>query len=273
MARTVKDAAILLGLLSGVDEDDAVTKNSTLRKFVDYTEFLDKNGLKGKRIGINKSYLKKHEGVDDLIHEALEKMKNAGAEIIQIEPLSTDKTVDDAEVTVLCFELKDGLNHYLSKANSRLKSLKEIIEFNKQNKAKAMPYFKQEYFEISEAKGDLKSPEYIAALEKTFIGSRRAIDSTLKKYNLDAICELVFGPANCIDVVNGDYGIYYNSGAAAMAGYPHITVPAGLVFGLPVGINFFGTDYSEPTLLSIGYAYEQASKKRRMPEFKNTFII
>lgn len=273
MTRTVKDAAILLGLLCGVDEEDVVTKQSATKSHVDYTKFLDENGLKGKRIGVDNSYLKRHQGVDYLMHEALAKMKNAGAEIIQIETLIADKTVDSAELTVMCFEFKDGLNQYLSKANSRLKSLKEIIEFNKQNEAKAMPYFKQEYFEMSETKGDLKSKEYIAALEKTFIGSQKAIDSAMKKYNLDAICEPVCGPAHCIDVVNGDYGVFYTSGVAAMAGYPHITVPAGLVFELPVGVAFFGTAYSEPTLLSIGYAYEQASKKRTRPEFKKTFAI
>ena len=273
MTRTVKDAAILLGLLCGVDEDDAVTKQSATKSHVDYTKFLDENGLKGKRIGVDNSYLKRHPGVDDLMQEALEKIKSAGAEIIQMEPLISDKTVGSAELTVLCFEFKDGLNKYLSKSNSKLKSLKEIIAYNRENTEKAMPYFKQELFEMSEAKGDLKSKEYIAALEKTFIGSQKAIDSTMKKYNLDAICELVSCPANCIDVVNGDYGVYYTSGVAAMAGYPHITVPAGLVFELPVGIAFFGTAYSEPTLLSIGYAYEQASKKRTMPEFKKTFVI
>jgi len=273
MTRTVKDAAILLGVLCGVDEKDTLTKNSIGKNYSDYTKFLDANGLKGKRIGIDKSYMKKHEGVDDLVNMALKEMKKAGAEIVEIEPLLTDTTIGDAELAVLCFEFKDGLNHYLSESNSKLRSLKEIIEFNQQNETKSMPFFKQEIFEMSETKGNLKSQEYLIALEKTFTGSQSAIDASLKKYNLDAICELVAGPANCIDMVNGDYGIYYNSGVAAMAGYPHITVPAGMVFGLPVGLNFFGTAYSESTLISIGYAFEQASMKRAKPDFKNTFII
>jgi amidase len=273
MTRTVKDAAILLGVLCGVDEKDTLTKNSIGKNYSDYTKFLDANGLKGKRIGIDKSYMKKHEGVDDLVNMALKEMKKAGAEIVEIEPLLTDTTIGDAELAVLCFEFKDGLNPYLSESNSKLRSLKEIIEFNQQNETKSMPFFKQEIFEMSETKGNLKSQEYLTALKKTFTGSQSAIDASLKKYNLDAICELVAGPANCIDMVNGDYGIFYNSGVAAMAGYPHITVPAGMVFGLPVGLNFFGTAYSESTLISIGYAFEQASMKRAKPDFKNTFII
>jgi len=273
MTRTVKDAAILLGVLCGVDEKDRPTKNSIGKSHSDYTKFLDANGLKAKRIGIDKSYMRKHEGVDNLVNMALEEMKKAGAEIVEIDPLLTDNTIGDAELAVLCFELKDGLNQYLSESNSKLRSLKELIEFNQQNETKTMPFFKQELFEMSEAKRDLRSQEYLTALEKTFTGSKSAIDASLKRYNLDAICELVAGPAHCIDVVNGADGIYYSSGVAAMAGYPHITVPAGMVFGLPVGLNFFGTAYSESALISIGYAFEQAAKKRAKPDFKKTFII
>ena len=273
MTRTVKDAAILLGLLCGVDENDSATKNSTTKNYEDYTRFLDTNGLKGKRIGIDTSYLKKHEGVDALISETLEKIKSLGAEIVELEPLMSDTTINDSELAVLCFELKDGLNHYLSQTNSAFRSLKDIIEFNKKNEAKVMPYFKQEYFEMSEAKGDLKSSEYLLAVEKTFTGSRKIIDAALQRNKLDAICEPVIGPANCIDEVNGDYGVYYSSGIAAMAGYPHITVPSGMVYDLPVGLNFLGTAFSEPTLISIGYSFEQATMKRVKPAFKKTFII
>jgi len=284
MARSVKDAAILLGALCGVDDDDSVTKESSGKSFHDYTQFLDANGLKGKRIGIDKSFLKKHEGFDVLINEALENMKGAGATIVEIEPLMNEKKDDssssllskiaDAEMAVLCFEFKDGLNRYLSKANAKVKSLKEVIEFNKQHEEKAMPYFKQELFEMTEAKGDLKSADYLAAIEKTNSGSRIAIDAAIMKNNLDAICGPVIGPANCIDEINGDYGVYYGAHeAAAMAGYPHITVPAGMVFGLPVGINFFSTAYSEAKLIAIGYAYEAASKQRKIPAFKSIFSI
>lgn len=273
MTRTVTDAAILLGALCGTDSNDSITKESFGKNFSDYTKFLNKDGLKGKRIGIDKSYLKKHESVDIVINEALEQMKIAGAIIIEIEPVYADEKVDAAAMDVLCFEFKDGLNKYLSKSNSKLKTLKEIIAFNKENENIAMPFFKQEILEMAQAKEDLNSKKYKEALKKTFTGSCNAIDAALKKYNLDAICGPVAGPAYCIDKILGDYGVFYGGYSfAAMAGYPHITIPAGMIFDLPIGINFFGTAYSEPTLISIGYAYEQVSMKRRKPLFFKTLF-
>lgn len=273
MTRTVTDAAILLGALCGIDDKDTITRNSLGKSFSDYTKFLDKDGLKGKRIGIDKSFLKKHESVDAIINDALEQMKTAGAIIIEIEPIYPDEKVDAAAMNVLCFEFKEGLNNYLSQSNSKLKSLKDIIEFNKENENKAMPFFKQEILEMAQAKEDLNSKQYKDAFKRTFTGSRNAIDAALKKNNLDAICGPVVGPAYCIDKILGDYGVFYGGYSfAAMAGYPHITIPAGMVFDLPIGINFFGTAYSEPTLISIGYAYEQVSLKRKKPSFIKTLV-
>lgn len=273
MTRTVTDAAILLGALCGIDNKDAITRSSLGKSFSDYTKFLIKDGLKGKRIGIDKTYLKKHESVDVVINEAIEMMKIAGAIIVEIESIYPDPKVDAAAMDVLCFEFKEGLNKYLSQSNSKLKTLKEIIEFNKENETKAMPFFKQEILEMAQAKDELNSKQYTDALKRTFKGSQNAIDVALKKYNLDAICGPVAGPAYCIDKILGDYGVFYGGYSfAAMAGYPHITVPAGMIFDLPIGINFFGTAYSEPTLISIGYAYEQVSLKRKKPRFLKTQV-
>lgn len=268
MARTVKDAAILLGALTAEDPSDAVTLQAKGKSHTDYTPFLDTKGLNGKRIGVEKSMLKKHESVDKLLAEALETMKSLGATIVEIDFVKKLQGVYPSEFTVLQYEFKDGVNRYLANANAKVKSLADVIEFNKASEAKAMPFFKQDILESSVQKGGLEEEEYKDALAKIMAISRGALDSTMKEHQLNAICGPTTGPAWCTDHINGDfftgYAIY---SSAAIAGYPHITVPMGLVFDLPVGISFLGRPYQEPELIAISYAYEQASKKRIAPKF------
>ena len=268
LARTVTDAAVLLGIIAAVDSNDKVTEESK-DKAKDYTKFLDKNGLKGKRIGVEKTFLKKHEGVDNLLHKALEQIKSQGAEIVEIEFMKFNDT-DGAETDVLEFEFKDGLNKYLITSNSKVKSLEELIAFNKKNEAKAMPDFKQETLESSQKRGDLTDKDYLAALEK-ILNVRKLIDNELEKNKLDALCGPATGPSWCIDPVNGDFWTGYAAyGPAALAGYPSVTVPMGSFKEIPIGLSFLGKAYDESGLISIAYAYEQASKNRVKPGFKAT---
>ncbi len=271
MARTVRDAAILLSALTGVDPADAVTKESTGKIQPDYTKFLDANGLQGKRIGIEKSFLKGHEGIDQLLQKALEQLKAKGATIVEVEIMNKINELSATEFKVLQYEFKDGVNKYLASHNAPVKSLKEVIEFNKKNADKAMPYFKQEILETSEALGDLNSKEYKDALQKNLTTARNAINTIMKENKLDAISGPTYGPSWCIDLVNGDsFSGYGLSTPAAISGYPHITVPMGMVYGLPIGLSFFGGAYTEPQLISIAYAYEQASNNRVAPTFQKT---
>lgn len=269
MARTVKDAAILLGALTGIDPDDAITKESEGKSKTDYTAQLDANGLKGKRLGVESSFLKGNEGIVALYKEAIEALKKQGAEIVEIELVKKVNAAvgNTAEFAVLQYEFKDGLNAYLSKSNAPVKSLEAVMAFNKQNEAKAMPFFKQEILELSQARGGLDSKEYLDALKKT-TGTRAVLNGLLKEHKLDALVSVTNGLACCIDLINGDYDTGFStSSPAAMAGYPHITVPMGAVHHLPIGLSFFGAAYTEPQLISMAYAYEQATKKRTAPGF------
>lgn len=268
MARTVKDAAILLSALTGIDERDSATLQSKDKIKTDYTQFLDSNGLRGKKIGIEKSFLKGHEAVVALYKNSISLLKEKGAEIIEIELV---KLLDDpghAEFKVLQYEFKDGLNKYLATATAKVKSLSEVIAFNKQNEDKSMPYFKQETLESSDAMKGLDNKNYLDALDKSFNGARKIIDELIKQYQLDAIAGVTNGLACCIDLANGDYDTGFSfSTPAARSGYPHITVPMGFVNELPVGLSFFGSAYAEPALISVAYAFEQATKSRRPPKF------
>jgi amidase len=267
MARTVRDAAILLGTLTGVDEKDPVTRKSAGRSFTDYTRFLLPDGLKGKRIGVEKAYLKGHEGVVGLYEEAIGLLKQQGAEIVEVELMKHINELGKDEVVVFQYEFKDGLNRYLAVAGAAAKSLADVIAFNTKNEAKAMPFFKQEILLSSERRLSLDSKEYTDALRKT-TGARKMIDDLMARNKLDAISATTNGVACCIDLINGDYdtGFYFSS-PAAMAGYPHITVPMGMVQGLPIGLSFMAGAYQEGSLLSLAYSYEQASKKRTAPVF------
>ncbi|GAB4012036.1 amidase [Spirosoma migulaei] len=272
MARTVTDAAILLGAIVGVDPDDAVTNESRGKSVTDYTQFLKTASLSGKRIGIEKSFLKGHEGVVGLYKEAIDVLKKQGATVLEVEVMKALQETGGAEFTVLQYEFKDGVNRYLSKANASVKTLADVIAFNQKNAAKAMPFFQQETLESSEAKGDLSSKEYTEALAKTR-SWRQRIDKLMATHKLDAIGGTSIGFAGCIDLINGDYDTgFYFCPPAAMAGYPHLTIPMGTVHGLPVGFSLIAGAYQEGALLAMGYAYEQASKKRERPGFTPSLI-
>ena len=265
MARTVKDAALLLTALAGVDPEDAVTKESQHVTGINYAADLDAGGLKGKKIGIEKAALTGHEGVVALFQDAIAVLKAQGATVVEIELQKLLTDINTIEGTILQYEFKDGVNRYLSTANAPVKTLSGVIAFNKQNEKRAMPYFKQETLEHSDARGGLDTPEYTEALKK-LLTARTIIDDLLKQNGLDAIAAPTSGPACLIDLVAGDYRTGSSfSGPAAIAGYPHITVPMGLVLGLPVGLSFMGTRYTEQDLIKMAYSYEQASQKRSAP--------
>jgi len=273
MARTVRDVAILLGAMTGIDSADDATKQSEGYAHPDYTKFLDINGLRGKRIGVEKKMQGNNQYMHALQQKAVDLMKQQGAEIVEIEYLDKINKVGDVEFQLLQYEFKDGLNKYLSTANAKMKTLKDVIAFNKQNENKAMPYFKQELLEDSDKKNGLESKEYKETYRKSHIESRKMIDEVISKNKLDAICGLTMGPACSIDVVYGDrWGNVFLTLPAAVTGYPHISVPCGLVYDLPVGLSFFGPAYSEPALITIAYGYEQASKNRVLPKFKKAFL-
>jgi amidase len=272
MARTVEDAAILLGVLSWIDDKDLITNESKGKSFKDYTQFLDLNALKGKRIGVEKKPQGNNQFINALLDNAVNLLKQKGATIIEIDYIDKINALGDAEFEVLQYEFKDGLNHYLSTANAKVKSLKDVIDFNLANEDKAMPFFKQEILETSNLKSGLDDKKYSDALNKSHNGSKNILDSVFLEHKLDAICGITMGPACSIDLIYGDRWGYSLTTPAAASGYPHITVPGGKVYDLPVGISFFGTSYSEPKLIGIAYAYEQASKNRVKPEFKKSFL-
>jgi amidase len=269
--RTVKDAVLLLNALVGADSNDAVTAESVGKAKTDYSQFLDANALRGKRIGVEKTFLKHHESIDALLQEALQQIKNAGAAIVEVEFIDQYNKLGAAEFQVLKYEFKEGVDKYLSTANAKVKSLQDVINYNKQNEAKAMPYFKQETLDSSQKLGGLDSKEYITAVTKS-TGIRKFLDDLMQKNNLNALCGPATGASWCVDFVNGDYSTGYGAyGPAAIAGYPSITVPMGTINQLPIGLSFISTAYGEPNLIAIGYAYEQLSKKRTKPAFKPTY--
>ncbi len=269
MARTVTDAAILLGALAGVDSRDAATSASASHTHRDYTTFLDANGLKGARIGIpRKSYFGYSVATDAIVNQAIAVMRAAGATII--DPIDLGGG-GNGEGVVLSYEFKTDINAYLASlgAASPMKTLADLIAFNAAHRSEEMPYFGQEIFETSQARGPLTDKKYRDALASGHRRSRaQGIDAAVAKYRLDAIVAPTQEPPGLIDLVNGDSG---GGGSAtslpAVAGYPHITVPAGYSFGLPVGLSFFGPAWSEPTLIKLAYAFEQKTRVRRPPRF------
>ena len=268
MARSVRDAATLLGVLAGVDPRDSATADSKGRAEADYTKFLDPDGLQGARIGVARKYFGAHERTDELMDKLLQEMKQHGAVIVDPADLESHGKFDSSELTVLMYELKADLNAYLAGRPGAPQSLQEIIAFNERNKDREMPYFGQDLFLRAASMGPLTSKEYLDALEANHRLTRQeGIDALMDRYHLDAIAAPTAGPAWINDYATGDHSVGGSSNAAAVAGYPDIAVPAGLVFGLPVGISFFGRAWSEPTLLKIAYGFEQTIKARKPPQF------
>ncbi|MDZ4708689.1 MAG: amidase [Saprospiraceae bacterium] len=272
LARTVTDTAILLAAMIGMDSRDEKTKESEGHGLSDYSSFLDINGLKGKRLGVEK---KKYENqfLNRLLQQAVDLLKTQGAEIIELDYLDKLNALGDAEFEVMKYEFKYGINKYLSTANTSMKSLTDLIAYNKQNEDRVMPSFKQENFDASENTSGLEDKAYQQALEKSHMGAQRIIDETIKENKLDAFIGLTMGPACSIDTIYGDrWGNVFLTSPAAMSGYPHISVPAGKVYDLPVGLSFYASAYKEGELIRLAYAYEQASKHRTKPEFKKAFL-
>lgn len=276
MARNVRDAAILLGALAWVDDADPATRGSAGRVSRDYTRFLDANGLEGARIGVFRSAFGFDPNVDSVIEDALGAMADAGAIIIDPVESSALSEVGDPEFEVLLYEFKDGLNRYLeqAKAPSGVRTLEDLIRFNEQNRDREMPFFAQEIFEMAQAKGPLTDKAYRDALARCGRLSRtEGIDRMMREHSLDAIVAPTNGPAWRIDLACGDHYGGGSSTPAAVAGYPNITVPAGFVHDLPIGISFFGRAWSEGALLRIAYAFEQCTHARRPPQFKQSLDL
>jgi len=270
MCRTVRDAAILLGALTGVDADDAATAASAGKSQTDYAQYCDPNGLKGARIGVARKYFGFSDAVDALMGQALDQMKKQGATLVDPADIETLGKFDDSEFMIFLYELKADLNAYLSRLQpgSPVRTLQDIIEFNERNRQKEMPYFGQDIFTKSEAKGALTEKEYTDALAKNHqLARTEGIDALMDKHQLDAIVAPTGGPAWLTDLITGDHFGGGSSNAAAVAGYPNINVTAGFILGLPVGISFFGRAWSEPTLIKIAYSFEQGSKARQAPKF------
>ena len=273
MARSVTDAALLLGAIAGVDRDDPATAASRAPEGCDYTKFLDAKGLAGARIGVVRKLFGFHDAVDKLMNGAIEEMKRQGGVIVDPADIETLDQMGDAELQVLLYELKADLNAYLVQLtpDAPVHSLQEIIEFNERHREKEMPYFGQDLFIKAQAKGSLFRKEYLDAREKCKTLMRaEGIDAVMDKFKLDALVAPTGGPACLIDLVDGDHDLGGSSTPAAVAGYPNINVPVGFVFGLPVGISFFGRAWSEPTLIKLAYSFEQATKHRRPPRFLPT---
>ena len=270
MCRTVRDAAILLGALTGADPDDAATAASAGKSQTDYAQYCDANGLKGARIGVARKYFGFSDLVDAQMAQALDVMKNQGATLVDPADIETLGKFDDSELLVFLYELKADLNAYLAGLGpgAPVHTLKDIIDFNDRNHQKEMPYFGQDMFLKAQAKGPLTEKEYLDAVAKNHQLARTdGIDAIMDKHKLDALVAPTGGPAWLTDLVNGDHSAGGSSNAAAVAGYPNINVTAGFIFGLPVGMSFFGRAWSEPTLIKLAYAFEQATNARQAPRF------
>jgi amidase len=270
MCRTVRDAAILLSAMAGLDPEDGATSASKGHVPSDYTQCCEPNGLRGARIGVVRKYFGFSDLVDLLMEPVLDLLKKQGAALVDPVEIDSMGKFGDFEFTVLLYEFKADLNAYLARLgpSAPVHNLKEVIDFNDHNREKEMPYFGQDTFIKAEAKGPLTDKEYIEAIEKCARLTRNeGIDAVMDKLKLDALIAPTGGPAWITDLLNGDNGAGGSSSLAAVAGYPSITLPAGFLFGLPVGISFFGRAWSEPTLIKLAYSFEQVSNVRKAPSF------
>jgi amidase len=278
MARTVTDAAILLGAMTGADAQDPSARGSKKRSFSNYTRFLDREGLKGARIGVARNMAGTNPRVLKIFEHCIEIMKHLGAVIVDPADVPNFDKFDKTEREVLHYEFKADLNKYLKSLNgtARVRSLEDVIKFNEENRDRVMPYFGHEHMLIAQEKESLRSKKYRDALAKNLRFTRKeGIDAALRKHKLDALIVPSGGPAWLIDLVDGDSNNWdvESTSPAAVAGYPHITVPAGYIFGLPVGISFFASAWQEPALIKFAYAFEQASQFRRQPRYLPTAVL
>lgn len=275
MARTVADAALLLGAMTGVDAGDPATRPSRKRGLSNYSKFLDRDGLKGARIGVARKMAGTNPRVLKIFETCIEAMKQLGAVVIDPVDVKHFDKFSVSEMEVLHYEFKADLNLYLKSLDGSVQvhSMEDVIRFNEENNDKVMPYFGQEHMTMAQERGSLKDRRYKVALAKNLrLARKQGIDATIRKYKLDAIIVPSGGPAWVIDLANGDAPNWdmESTSPAAVAGYPHITVPAGYVFGLPIGVSFFSTAWQEPTLIKLAYAFEQATQFRRQPRFLPT---
>ena len=273
MARTVADAAALLSVIAGEDGRDVATSGGAGQRVADYTSFLDAKALSGARIGVARNMSGFHPQVDAAFEQAIVALRAAGAVIVDPADVPTVNKTDDAESDVLSYEFKDGINAYLASRGSttRMKSLADVIAFNRENASREMPWFAQEQFEKAQMKGPLSDAKYREALVTCQRLSRtEGIDVALAAHNVEAIVAPSNGPSWPIDLMNGDRYTGGNSSVAAVAGYPSITVPMGFAGPLPVGLSFIGTAWAEARLIALAYAFEQATRARRAPAFLPT---
>jgi amidase len=270
MARTVRDAAILLGALTGVDHRDEATRAGSGKALTDYRPFLKVEALSGARIGVMRNFLGFDARVDAIVEDAVRAMKSAGAAIVDPASLPTRGQYGDAEFQVLLYEFKAGIGSYLAGLgpSAPMKSLGDLIAFNEAHAREVMPYFGQETFIRAQEKGPLTEKAYLDARAKARRLTRtEGLDAVLRTHRLDAIVAPSGGTAWLTDLVNGDSGTGGSSGPAAVSGYPSVTVPAGVIRGLPVGVSFIGPAWSEGTLLGLAYAFEQFTQARKAPAF------
>jgi amidase len=275
MARTVRDAAILLSAMTGVDAQDPASAASQGKSAPDYTRFLDPNGLRGARLGIARKFFESNGSLDAFLNGCVDALKKAGAEVIDPADLATHGQMEAPEQQVLFYEFKDGINRYLTRLPSSIpaRTLKDLIAYNEKNRDREMPFFAQELFIQAEAKGPLTDAAYLKARADCVRLSRQdGIDALLAKHKLDAIVTLTSGPAWFTDHVNGDRDTGGCTTPAAVAGYPHITVPAGFYGGLPIGLSFFSTAWSEPTLFKLAYGWERQMNARHKPSFAASVV-
>lgn len=274
MTRSVADAAALLTALAGVDAADAATA-AAQGHMHDYTRFLDAGGLAGARLGVARNFFGRNDDVRAVAEVALRSLAAQGATLLDVEVPNTDK-YEASELEVLLTELKAGLSEYLARfaPGAEVRTLDDVIRYNERHRERVMPFFGQERFVAAQAKGALDDPAYLAALANGHRYAREeGIDQVLHEHRLDALVAPTGGPAWLTDLVNGDHYTGSFSSPAAVAGYPHVTVPMGFVHGLPVGLSFVGTAWSEPTLVRLAYAYEQATTHRAPPRFARTVAL